>query len=137
MLLTGLRGVGKTVLLNEMAKRAVLRSYRAISVEASESKPLGALLIPHLQSLLFELDRSTGFKEKSRRALAVFRSFKLTYNPSSQEVGMSLDIAPETGSADSGDLEADLSTLFVAVAEVAEDKKLPSLCLSMKSSTSM
>src|SRR5271165_7121608 len=57
MLLTGLRGVGKTVLLNEIEHRASAQGYRTISIEAHEDKPLGPLLAPHLRHVLFELDR--------------------------------------------------------------------------------
>src|SRR5258706_11497080 len=60
MLLTGLRGVGKTVLLNEIERLASAADYRTISVEAHEEKPLGALIIPHLRKLLFDLDRLAG-----------------------------------------------------------------------------
>lgn len=123
ILLTGLRGVGKTVLLNEMEKRATKNGYRTISVEVSELKTLGGLLIPPLQSLLFALNSLAGLQDKVKRALRVLRSFVTTYNPSSQEIGMRLDISAETGTADSGDLETDLTQLFVAIAEAAQDKK--------------
>ena len=48
MLLTGLRGVGKTVLLNEMEQMAMIEGYRTISIEAHENKALGPLITPHL-----------------------------------------------------------------------------------------
>jgi hypothetical protein len=67
LLLTGLRGVGKTVLLNEIERLAIATGYRAISVEAHEDKPLAALLIPHLRRVLFDLDRLAGAGDKVRR----------------------------------------------------------------------
>ena len=51
MLLTGLRGVGKTVLLNEIERMAKGTEYRTISIEAHEDKPLGVLIAPYLRSL--------------------------------------------------------------------------------------
>ena len=57
ILLTGLRGVGKTVLLNEIKRLAEAEEYRTIAIEAHEDKPLGRLIAPYLRSLLFELDR--------------------------------------------------------------------------------
>src|SRR5690606_12012150 len=57
LLLTGLRGVGKTVLLNEMEWMAEAAGFRTVLVEAHEGKPLAVLLAPHLRRLLFELDR--------------------------------------------------------------------------------
>src|SRR5271167_1746651 len=73
MLLTGLRGVGKTVLLNEIEHMATGERYRTISIEAHEDKPLGSLIAPHLRRLLFDLDRIAGVGDKVRRGLAVLR----------------------------------------------------------------
>ncbi len=123
MLLTGLRGVGKTVLLNEIERLASDQAYRTISIEAHEDKRLGPLLAPHLRGVLFELDRIAKVGNKVKRALAVLRSFigglKLTVH----DVAISLDIEPEQGTADSGDLEIDLPNLLVAIGEAAEDRK--------------
>lgn len=123
MLLTGLRGVGKTVLLNEIERIAEGRDYRTISVEAHENKSLGALLSPHLQRLLFELDRMAGAGNKVRRGFAVLRSFLGAFKLTMNDVTIGLDIDPERGSADSGDLEIDLPNLFVAIGEAAEDRR--------------
>lgn len=122
LLLTGLRGAGKTVLLNEIERQAVAEGYRTISIEATEDKRLGPLLAPYLRSLLFDLDRVAGAGNKVKRGLRVLRSFlgvlKITY----ADVTLGLDIDPEQGSADSGDLQIDLPNLFVAVAEAAEEQ---------------
>src|SRR5882672_10363862 len=74
MLLTGLRGVGKTVLLNEIEHRASADGYRTISIEAHEDKALGPLIAPYLRSLLYELDRIAGIGDKVKRGLGVLRS---------------------------------------------------------------
>ncbi len=123
MLLTGLRGVGKTVLLNEIERLAKADGYRTIVIEAHEDKPLGPLLAPHLRSLLYELDRVAGAGDKVKRGLRVLRSFLGILNVTYQDVSIGLDVDPEQGSADSGDLEIDLPNLFVAVAEAAEERK--------------
>src|SRR6476469_7655910 len=73
MLLTGLRGVGKTVLLNEIERMAKADGYRTILVEALEDKPLGPLIAPQLRTLLFDLDRMAGAGEKTKRGLRVLR----------------------------------------------------------------
>lgn len=123
MLLTGLRGVGKTVLLNEIERIAQGKEYSTIFIEAHEDKSFAALLIPPLRRVLFDLDRIAGAGNKVRQGLAVLRSFlggvKLTVG----EVEIGLDIEPARGSADSGDLEADLPNLFAAVAEAAEERQ--------------
>src|ERR1700730_12800705 len=67
MFLTGLRGVGKTVLLNEIERLAKADGYRTIAIEAHEDKPLGALIAPPLRTLLFELDRIAGVGDKVKR----------------------------------------------------------------------
>ena len=122
ILLTGLRGVGTTVRLNEIERAAQAEEYRTILVEAYEEKPLAALLAPHLRRLLYDLDRIKGVGNKVRRSIGVLKSFigalKLTYG----ELDLGLDIEPEKGAADSGDLEVDLPNLLVAVAEAADER---------------
>jgi hypothetical protein len=122
ILLTGLRGVGKTVLLNELERMAQAEGYRTILIEAHEGKSLAQLLAPHLRRLLFELNRSAGASHRVRRALAVLRSFLGAIRVTAADVEIGLDIEPERGTADSGDLEIDLPSLFSAVAEAADDR---------------
>jgi hypothetical protein len=123
MLLTGLRGVGKTVLLNEIERLAKAAGYRTISIEAHEDKPLGQLIAPILRTLLYDLNRVAGAGDKVKRGLAVLRSFVGGLSLRVGDVTFGLDIDPEVGAADSGDLEIDLPNLFVAVAEAAEERK--------------
>ncbi len=122
LLLTGLRGVGKTVLLNEIERIALAAGYRTILVEAHEGKPLAVLLAPQLRSLLFDLDRLKGAGNKARRGLGVLRSFIGAVKVKIGDLDIGLDIEPEPGSADSGDLEVDLPHLFVAVGEAAQER---------------
>lgn len=123
LLLTGIRGVGKTVLLNEMERIAQREGYRSILIEAQEDKPLAVLLAPHLRRLLFDLDRMVGAGHKVRRGLAVLKSFIGAIKLTIGEVEIGLDIEPEQGIADSGDLEVDLPDLLTAVAEAAEERQ--------------
>jgi len=129
LLLTGLRGVGKTVLLNEIERLARDGGYRTILVEAHEGKPLAVLLAPHLRRLLFELDRLAGAGNKARRGLAVLKSFIGAIRIKVGEIDIGVDIEPEPGAADSGDLEVDLPNLFTAVAEAAEERGVAVLIL--------
>lgn len=122
LLMTGLRGVGKTVLLNEMERMAQAEGYRTILVEAHENKSLAVLLVPHLRRLLFDLDRIAGAGNKVRRGIAVLKSFIGGIRVNIGDVEFGLDIEPERGAADSGDLEVDLPNLFTAVAEAAEER---------------
>lgn len=122
LLVVGLRGVGKTVLLNKIAEIAGSIGYRVVPIEAHEGKKLPALLIPHLRKLLLSLDAMQGVSTKVKRGLRVLKSFLNGVRLSINEVEIGLSIDPEPGAADSGDLEADLTELFVAIAEAASDR---------------
>lgn len=128
LLMVGLRGAGKTVLLNEILKLAQERGYKAALIEATENrqkKPLPELLLPHLRRVLFELDRGEQISERARRALRVFKSFigGLKLSAKMQDLELYLNLDAEQGTADSGDLETDLSELFSALGEAAQDRK--------------
>ncbi len=120
-LMVGLRGVGKTVLLNSLKHRAESQGYKTILVECHEGKSLAALIAPGLRQLLFSLDRMENISQKTRRGLAVLKSFlsgiKVVIND------IEFGIESEKGTADSGDIEADLPELFTAVAEAAKERK--------------
>jgi hypothetical protein len=122
ILLTGLRGVGKTVLLNEIERSAQAEEYRTILIEAYEDKHLATLLAPHLRRLLYDLDRVKGAGDKVRRGIGVLKSFIGSLKLSYGELDLGLDIEPEKGAADSGDLEMDLPNLLAAVAEAANER---------------
>jgi hypothetical protein len=121
-LLVGLRGVGKTVLLNKVRELANGFDYRAILIEAHEGKPLASLLLPALRQVLISLDHMAQISQKAKRGLRVLKSFfdglKLKYH----DIEIGIDVDPETGIADSGSLEADLAEVFVAVGEAAADR---------------
>jgi hypothetical protein len=123
LLLTGLRGVGKTVLLNEIERMAKMDGYHSVLLEAHEQKPLGELIYPSLRGLLYELDRIAGAGNKVRRGLAVLSSFIGSIKLTVGDVALGLDIEAAKGTADSGDLEIDLPNLFIAIAEAAEERQ--------------
>jgi hypothetical protein len=122
-LMVGLRGVGKTVLLNEIHKLALADGYKSIFIEAHENKSLAALILPPLRQVLFTLDRMENVSEKVKRGLRVLKSFFNGIKLKAQDIELSLDVDPEKGSADSGDLEADLPILLEAIAEAASERK--------------
>ncbi|NUN47657.1 MAG: ATP-binding protein [Candidatus Brocadiae bacterium] len=101
----------------------ILTSAGLVRIEAHEDKRLGPLIANHLRSLLYELDRIAGAGEKVKRGLRVLRSFIGSLKFTVGDVSMGLDIDPEKGAADSGDLEVDLPNLFAAVGEAAEERK--------------
>lgn len=117
-MLLGLRGVGKTVLLNKIENMAEQAGHLSSFIEAPENRSLGELLLPKIHQILRKLSVSEAAKAKAHTALRALRSFagafKLTYGD------MSLSVEPEPGLADSGDLENDLPELFVQVGEAAK-----------------
>ncbi len=123
LFMVGLRGVGKTVLLNRVREIAQGQGYRALLVEAHENKALPLLLVPQLRQTLFALDRMQNASQKVKRGLRVLRSFMGAVKLKLGDAELGLEVEPERGTADSGDLEADLAELFVAVAEAAADRK--------------
>src|SRR5258708_3757919 len=75
LMIVGLRGVGKTVLLNRIEALAEEQSYFAELLEAPENKSLAALLAPALRSLILKLDRGEQVSNATRRAFRALRSF--------------------------------------------------------------
>ena len=123
LLMTGLRGVGKTVLLNKIERLAHSQAYQTIHIEAHEEKRLSVMLAPHLRGLLYNLDRIAGMGDKVRRGIRVLKSFIGTIKVTYGDAEFGIDTDPEKGSADSGDLQVDLPNLFAAVAEAAEERE--------------
>lgn len=124
ILLVGLRGTGKTVLLYEISKLAEKENYQTIMIEAHEKKSLPEILLPELRKVLFSLDAAEKISAKVKKAFRVFKSFisviKLNFKISDIDIG--IDINGEKGTADSGNLEADLAQLFIALGEAAQDR---------------
>jgi hypothetical protein len=126
MMLVGLRGVGKTVLLGEIRSLAERSGYRVAFVEAHESrqkKPLPELLIPELRRILFDLDRGERVSEHARKALRVLKSFVGALRIKKDDLELYINVDSEVGEGDSGDLESDLGALFVAIGNAAHDRK--------------
>ena len=117
-MLLGLRGVGKTVLLNKIEEMAEAAGHVTSSIEAPEGKALSELLVPKIHQALRKLSTSENAKAKAHQALRALRSFASTFKITYADVSISVD--PEVGVADSGDMEADLPELFVRVGEVAK-----------------
>jgi hypothetical protein len=115
----GLRGVGKTVLLVRVSDLCEERGWRVCMIEARDPADLTRLLLPQLRRVLLDLDRIGALSEKVKRGLRIFRSFLAALKVKHGDLELVLDVEPEVGTADSGDLEADLPDLFVAIGEAA------------------
>ena len=119
--MVGLRGVGKTVLLDRMRDAAEGSGIHTIRIEAPEGRSLPAILAPELRLALLRLSRNKRAKAAADRALRALSGFakalKLKYN----DIEVGLDFDPEPGLADNGDLEHDLVALLEAAGSAAQD----------------
>lgn len=122
-MLVGLRGVGKTVLLNRVQEIAEEQGYIAALLETPESKSLPELLVPCLRRILYRLDTREKVNVSVNRGLMVLKSFANALKVSVGDIEIGLDIDSVKGTADSGDIEADLPALFEAVGEAAQSKE--------------
>lgn len=119
VLLVGLRGVGKTVLLDRMLMDAEAVGLHTIRLEAPENRSLPALLAPELRRALLRLSKLDAAKDMAVRGLRALAGFagklKLTYN----DIEVGFDYEAEPGLADNGDLESDLTALLEQVGRAA------------------
>lgn len=121
----GLRGVGKTVLLNRVRDFAIQKGFLTIFIEAHEEKSMPVLLLPHLRKILIKLNSNEQINEIARRGLRVLKSFASVFKARlslNESIDVELGIEPESGTADSGDLEHDFAELLIAVAEAAKSR---------------
>ena len=123
LIMVGLRGVGKTVLLNRMMRDAEVAGFSVTSFEVPENKSFLSLLAPKLRAVLTRLSRVEAAKELALRALGGLESLSRRLRIKYSEFEFGLDIEPESHLADSGDLDTDLPELFVAVGEAARAAK--------------
>jgi hypothetical protein len=117
-MLLGLRGVGKTVLLNKIEEMAEVAGHVTSFIEAPEERTLSELLVPKINQALRKLSISENAKATVYQALRALRSFASAFSVSYGDASISVD--PEAGVADSGEMEADLPELFVRIGEAAK-----------------
>jgi hypothetical protein len=123
LMLIGLRGVGKTVLLNRMHLDAESKGLATMLFEAPEGRSLPALLAPHLRVALLKLDRMAAAGNLVTRAFRALGGFIAGMKVKYEDVEFSVDLGTEPGVADSGDLETDLISLFEAVGDAARQRR--------------
>jgi hypothetical protein len=122
MMLLGLRGVGKTVLLNRLHAFAEDNGFETAKVEAPEGGRLAELIVPEIRRILFAIDIQSSVKAAIKDAATVLRNFIRTFKVSYGDFEFGMDPAP--GRADTGLLEQDLPALLIAVAQAAQRGKL-------------
>ena len=118
--MVGLRGVGKTVLLNRIREDAEERGISALRIEAPEGRSLPSVLAPQLRIALLKLSNREAAKQLAQRALRGLAGFVSALKVKYQDIEVSLDFDSEPGLADNGDLEIDLQALLEVVGEAAK-----------------
>lgn len=113
----GLRGTGKTVLLNEVMDLAERAGYLTSFIESPENKPLAEMLYPHMRQVLRRLSTVEKAKYTANGALRALRGFAAAFKITLGEV--EIGIEPEPGTADSGNLEIDLAEMFEHIGRAA------------------
>ncbi|MEQ1826292.1 MAG: ATP-binding protein [Pirellula sp.] len=120
VLMVGLRGVGKTVLLDRMRGQAEALGNATIRLEAPENKSLPAMLAPELRHLLLKLSAVRASQAAAKRALQALAGFAKALKFKYQDIEVGLDLDPEKGLADNGDLESDLLALLTSIGDAAK-----------------
>src|SRR5262245_20881624 len=119
MLMVGLRGVGKTVLLDAIRERAEAAGIHTVRIEAPEGRSLPAMLAPQLRLALLKLSRLESAKDAARKGLRALAGFARALKVKFGDIEVGLDLEPEPGLADNGDLEQDLAALLEVIGEAA------------------
>lgn len=113
--MVGLRGVGKTVLLDQMRQDADKEGIFTIRIEAPENRSLPALLAPQLRQVLLRLNRVEVAKDLAQRGLRALAGFAKGLKVKFNDIEVGIDYEAEPGLADNGDLEVDLTSLLEQV----------------------
>lgn len=118
MMLLGLRGTGKTVLLNEIGKIAREEGLLVSKVESPERENLARLLYPEMRKVMRALSSTEAAKQTANLGLRALRGFASIFKIDIG--GIEISVEPEPGLADSGDLQYDLPDLFDVIGRAAQ-----------------
>lgn len=122
-MLLGLRGVGKTVLLNRIEEIGEGEGYLTVSLEAPENRTLAEMLVPELRKVLTKLSRVDRARDLANRGLDALRGFASAFQVKLGD--FELSVRPTEGTADTGNLEVDLPDLLLAVGQAAAAAERP------------
>ena len=122
-ILVGLRGVGKTVLLDRLRADAEAAGVFTVRAETPEKKSLPALLAPQLRQVLHRLSHVARTEDLAKRGLRALSGFAKALKFKYHDLEVGIDLDPEAGLADNGDLEGDLTTVFEQVGRAAREAK--------------
>lgn len=121
MIITGLRGVGKTVLLDVFREKAEARDWATVEWEVEKNAAFAPKMAAHVRRALLQIAPKAKWADRVLRAASILKSFTVTFNPDGAMTA-GLDIDALAGIGDSGALSEDLTDLFVAIGEAAQDQ---------------
>lgn len=121
MIITGLRGVGKTVLLDVFREKAEARDWATVEWEVEKESSFRRKMAMQARRALLQIATGARWKDRAVRAASVLKSFTLTANPDGS-LSAGLDVEALAGTADSGVLSEDLSDLLVALGEAGQER---------------
>lgn len=124
LIVVGLRGVGKTVLLGEFRRIAEHKEWKIVEIEVAkgDDDQFRRILAREVRKVLHSIAPRKKWTEKTRRAVALLKSFTMSIDPEGK-LTVGLDGGPIEGYADSGVLDADLTDLFIGLGEAARDRQ--------------
>lgn len=131
MMLLGLRGTGKTVLLNEFKRIGEDDGLLVSRIEAPEDASLARLIIPEMRRVMRSLSGVEAARQYAVRGLRGLQNFASMFNVNAAGIGVGIEGAsePEPGLADSGDILFDLPELFENLGHAAQSANKPWLLL--------
>lgn len=122
MIIVGLRGVGKTVLLSAFRNIAEEEGdLVAIEAEITKHEDFGPRMGALMRRALFSVAPSAKWKDRGRRAAGILRSFQITVSAEGAVTGSFGGVDPLEGVADSGNLSDDLTDVFLAIGQAAQE----------------
>jgi len=121
MIITGLRGVGKTVLLDVFREKAEGRRWATVEWEVEKNAPFGSKMAAHVRRALLQIAPKARWTDRALKAASILKSFTVTVNPDGG-VTAGLDVDAVAGAGDSGVLADDLTDLFVALGAAAQEQ---------------
>jgi hypothetical protein len=119
LMLLGLRGVGKTVLLNRLYNEAEILGFHSLKIEAPEGGQLAKLIVPEIRRILHSLDLKLASKAVIKRSFGILRNFVAAFKISIGDIEFGIEPIP--GEADTGSIEQDLPILLISLAKAARE----------------
>lgn len=122
LIVTGLRGVGKTVLLGEYRKIAEQENWIAVDAEVSKNTPFGPQIANQARRALLQVSPKAKWGDRARAAASVLKAFSITVQPDGS-LTAGLDVHAAEGRGDTGILGDDLADVFEAIGEAARERE--------------